>query len=229
MTAHRPAGTKHVDLAHIFETLRDRICLRIYPPGTRLREAELAREFEISRTPVREILQRLQMLGLVEARNGVGTIVRTFSRREIEDIYALRLKVAEMIGELTPNPCTDEHVRVIDTLRIHARGLAASRDLAEYWRINHQVHFLIGTLIGNAPLSDLWDRLYFQIAPVWYGITDTAWEDVSASLADELDAVLAALHENDVAAVGYIQRNFIAFGYRRVTAWLDAADERPDH
>ena len=68
----RPDPTRSVDLNAIHDLLRDRICLRTYPPGSLLRESRLGAEFGISRTPVREVLQRLSTLGLVEVLNGVG-------------------------------------------------------------------------------------------------------------------------------------------------------------
>ncbi|MBV9219252.1 MAG: GntR family transcriptional regulator, partial [Methylobacteriaceae bacterium] len=48
----------------LYRTLRDRICLFDYPPGGRLSEEELAKEFSISRTPVRRVLGRLEAEGL---------------------------------------------------------------------------------------------------------------------------------------------------------------------
>ena len=59
----------------IHAEIRERICLLHYPPGHTLRRAELAREFGISRTPIRRVLQRLEYEGLVESRHGIGTIV----------------------------------------------------------------------------------------------------------------------------------------------------------
>ncbi len=76
----------------IHATLRDRICLLEYAPGSLLREALLAEEFGVSRTPIREILQRLAQEGLVSTRNGVGTLVRPLDfdadRRHLRDAAA---------------------------------------------------------------------------------------------------------------------------------------------
>ena len=45
--------------SHIYLEMRRRICLLDYQPGTRLNERELAAEFGISRTPMRDVLQKL--------------------------------------------------------------------------------------------------------------------------------------------------------------------------
>src|SRR5215468_9750122 len=147
---------KRVEGAAIYETLRDRICLLEYPPGTVLREAELAAEFEVSRTPIRAVLQRLAYGGLIESRDGVGTIVTSLSIEELRDIYEVRLKIAEMIGQLSPRPCRPEQVATAAALRQRALSLTQSFGLTEYWRVNHDLHFLIGDLIGNSALRHMW-------------------------------------------------------------------------
>src|SRR3546814_8186046 len=71
--------------ARIYHALRDRICLLEYPPGLRLSEEEIAQEFDVSRTPVRRVLARLESEGLVEARHGVGTMVTSVDIRRSEE------------------------------------------------------------------------------------------------------------------------------------------------
>jgi DNA-binding GntR family transcriptional regulator len=90
----------------IYNEIRDRICLLRYPPGHTLGESELAREFGISRTPIRRVLQRLEYEGLVESRQGIGTIVTLIDLEELREIDALRMKLAEISGEMMPLPRT---------------------------------------------------------------------------------------------------------------------------
>ncbi len=214
------------DLERIHDTLRDRICLLVYRPGDVLHEGALAEEFGLSRTPIREVLQRLGFAGLLEARNGVGTIVTERSPEEISQIYLMRQKLAAMIGELSPNPCAPEDCRVIETLLERARALTDGFKPEEYWRINHEAHFVIGRLIGNAPLGEMWDRYYFQTASFWYQVIEKEPRDVSQSLVRELDDVLNAMRRNDAAAVGYIERNYISYGHDRVRALHCLHDRR---
>ena len=208
---------KRVEIEPIYETLRDRICLLEYPPGMVLREAELAAEFGVSRTPIRTVLQRLTFGGLIESKDGVGTIVTSLSIEELRDIYQVRLKIAEMIGHLSPNPCTRGQVAAAEALRARAEQLTRTFDLIEYWRINHDLHFLIGDLIGNVALRQMWDHFYFQAARIWYTLAKGMTGEVSASLVDELTEVHRAMQAGDLVAVGYIERNYIAFGLRKVS------------
>ena len=213
---------KRVEVDAIYATLRDRICLLEYPPGTVLREAELAAEFDISRTPIRAVLQRLAYGGLIESRDGVGTIVTSLTLEELRDIYEVRLKIAEMIGHLSPRPCRPEQVATAAALRQRALSLTRNFDLTEYWRVNHDLHFLIGDLIGNSALRHMWDHFYFQAARIWYALAKEHAAEFAASLVDELTEVHRAMAEDDMVAVGYIERNYIAFGLREVTAHFAA-------
>ena len=59
----------------IYQAIRRQICLLDFPPGTVLREQDLAEQYEVSRTPIRHVLNRLAVDGLVDSRQGVGTTV----------------------------------------------------------------------------------------------------------------------------------------------------------
>ena len=60
----------------IYEDLRKKIILLDFPPGTRLDVEALAREHDVSRTPIRTVIQRLESEGLAITRHGVGTVGR---------------------------------------------------------------------------------------------------------------------------------------------------------
>src|SRR5690606_4509453 len=92
----------------IYKALRMRICLLDYPPGERLREEDLAEEFGVSRTPIRRVLVKLEAEGLLRSIHGVGTIVTDIDVDELEQVYQLRVELAEMIGKLSPVPPSEE-------------------------------------------------------------------------------------------------------------------------
>ena len=189
-----------------------------YAPGSLLSEAALAVEFGVSRTPIREILQRLAQEGLVESRNGVGTLIRPLNYAEIEDIYEMRLRIAPLIGELSPHPVLETHISRTEDLLGRARALTVAFDLREYWNINHDLHFIVGELIGNSALAEIWDRFYFQAARMWYETARSLGSEVSRSLVRQIEDTLEAMRSKDVVAIGFIQRSYIAYGIRQLKA-----------
>src|SRR5262249_10332693 len=105
----------------IHSTIRQRICLLDYTPGSALSEVDLPREFKVSRTPLRRVLQRLDYEGLVHIRNGVGTIVTDINLKVLKDTYDLRIRHALMVGELSSVPIASADIRALDALikRMH--------------------------------------------------------------------------------------------------------------
>lgn len=214
-------GTDKHTTASIYATLRDRVCLLDYPPGTVLREATLAKEFGISRTPIRAVLQRLEHGSLVTVRDGVGTIVTDIDVAELCDIYETRLKIAELIGVLSPRNITLKDEAAAQALLERAKHLVTHYSASEYWQINHAQHALIADLIGNSVLREIWDQLYYRSARFWYREASRTPDGVAQDLVAELSEISRALRAGDARAVGYIQRNFIAYGFARLKAALN--------
>ena len=77
--------------AYVFNTLRDAIVSGRYKPGSRLNESQLAREFNISRIPIREALMQLQEHGLVMNHERRGMFVTELSEEDVQRINSLRI------------------------------------------------------------------------------------------------------------------------------------------
>ena len=71
-----------------------------YPPGHRLKELQLAREFNTSQAPVREALRELEATGIIESEPHRGSRVRTVSERELGEAYKVRAVLEQLAGEL---------------------------------------------------------------------------------------------------------------------------------
>jgi DNA-binding GntR family transcriptional regulator len=73
-----------------YELLKQRVIAGTYAPGAQLKEEHIARELEISRTPIRAALKRLVEDGLATADAGRGVRVSEWTESDIEETYALR-------------------------------------------------------------------------------------------------------------------------------------------
>ncbi|QFR34658.1 GntR family transcriptional regulator [Ancylobacter sp. TS-1] len=202
----------------IYRALRDRICLLRYPPGMLLGEHELAEEFTVSRTPVRQALQRLEYDGLTETRNGVGTMVTGVDPNAFRDIYAFRLRLSEMMGEFPAEEEVPHALSTILALQDRLGALKGQRDMEAFWQLNHELHHTTNRLIANLALRETHERYYFQASRIWYSVIEAFFEEQLADLASELNEIVGALRAGDIRAVGYIQRNHIAFGLHRVAS-----------
>ena len=133
-----------------------------YPPQTVLKEALLAQEFGVSRTPIRQILQMLESERLVEIRDGVGTIVTGIDFRRLRDVYDLRLRITALLGDFIDMQRAKEAAIEIEDLIARAEQLENISELRAFWVVESDRHRLINSLIDNEPLREIHDSLYMQ-------------------------------------------------------------------
>ncbi len=218
--SNRPAVPHGANSGTIYEALRQRIATSQYAPGSRLTEVEIAAEFGVSRTPVRQALHRLGAEGLVEVKNGVGVRVTEIDDRELENMYKLRLRLVEMIGDISPRPLNAADLLAIGTIRDRVRQMLDSPDEPEmtlYTGLCDQFYNLVNNAIGNAFLRHFIDVMYHQTDRYWYGWMQT--ENLRRELDflfHEVDETLRALEVNDFQAVGHIRRNHISMMLARM-------------
>ncbi len=214
--AFDPSQGSKVDAESIKQILLRRICHLQYRPGDQLKEAELAREFGVSRTPVRDAINRISHYGLIASRNGVGTIVVGLSAEEIKHVYEVRLELATLIGRLSPILPQPGHAEVLSRLLTQTRKLKDNFSAVDYVSINHELNELIATLIGNNSLRAMWMQLYIKAASTWHRVADDIGPGVADDLIDELTDLQSACGRGDIEAVGFIQRVHIGYGYARI-------------
>lgn len=71
-----------------------------FRPGDRLREIDVSQQLQLSRTPVREALRKLENDGIVEHRPRIGAVIRTLSSPEIVELYEMRLVLERTAAEM---------------------------------------------------------------------------------------------------------------------------------
>lgn len=109
------------------------------PPGTRLREAELAERLAISRTPVREALKRLELQGLVAHEPHHGAVVASLEYGQVAELYLLREVLEGTAARLAAQHATAVEIDVLQDMIARDRRLVAQpRTLAQTNRRFHQ-------------------------------------------------------------------------------------------
>ncbi len=216
-TVERPRG-----VVIIYRELRDRICLLHYPPGAMLSENALAEEFGVSRTPIRQALQRLEFEGLVVSRHGVGTMVTTVDLRYLREVYALRLKLIDLIGEIPPARITHGDLDILAELAAEARELRGKRGPQALARVYYRFNEELSRATGNQPLREIADRLFWQTARVWLQLLpEMTWENEVDIIVDEIESVLQALRREDMQGVAAVRRKHMVLCLGRVNSYLE--------
>ena len=210
-----PSARERAD--RIYRILRERICLLEYAPGSLISEEELAQEFEVSRTPVRRVLGRLESEGLVQSVHGVGTLVTDPDIEELQQVYHLRLELALLVGKLTPIPRSKEDLDRIRALIARCDKDSRNSDQRAFLRLNLDFFHEINAMTGNQPLREISERLYFQVARVVLKLMPKLGvaEEFTA-FRREMEEILAAAEIGDYDAVGHIRRAHISMSFRRM-------------
>lgn len=131
--------------------------------GDRLDERALASEMQISRTPLREAISMLAMEGVVEYRPYQGNFVRTFTERQIEDLYELRQTLEGLAVRTAVARLTDEGLAQMREIVAATDRASAAGDIASVTASDRRFHETIAALSQNQSLIEALDRLAVQI------------------------------------------------------------------
>lgn len=207
---------RHAAMHH---EIRQRICLLHYPPGVRLSETELAEEFGISRTPLRRVLARLEDEGLVQSIHGVGTIVTDADIGELEQVYRLRVELAELTGRVDPVVPNADFLDRFQSLVSRGSEIVETGTPQEFTRFDIDVFQTLLELTSNAPLRLVLERLFYQTKRIWLKTSIEARLDLQQEFRifqHEIEAVQLALRSADLQAVAHIQRAHISMSFKRL-------------
>ncbi|MEW6262399.1 MAG: GntR family transcriptional regulator [Thermodesulfobacteriota bacterium] len=151
----------------VFQTLRDRIVARQYPPGARLSEKELCREFQVSRTPLREAIRKLEEMKLVNVVPRFGTYVSEVSLDEVRWAYEVRLKLEQLAVELAAQRATPEQLDRLDLVIGEAENMGDHPAHGLISELDNRFHDLICQMAHNPVLADLIYNLRLTCSRLW--------------------------------------------------------------
>ena len=218
----RPLSMSRERFERIYKTIRDRICLLEYQPGERLGEEELAREFSVSRTPIRRVLSKLESEGLLESRHGVGTFVTDVDIDSLAQVYQLRMELAELLGKLDPIPRSEDDLARVRALLVRCDKLLKKPDPKAYARLNMDFFQELGAMVGNAPLREISERLYYLTTRIWLkSVPHLNLPDEIEVFRREMADILQAMEVGDLEAVGHIRRSHISMSVKRMKRYPD--------
>ena len=143
----------------VYDILRREILQGAFEPGQRLREDELSKRYRVSRTPVREALNRLEAEGLVMGSAGRGLIVAELDEDEILEGYVIRGALEGVAARLAAQRASDADVAKLDMLVDAIKAAASGGDSKEVIRLSGEFHLDIWRAAGNRRLRKLMQEL----------------------------------------------------------------------
>ena len=145
----------------IYNRLRLDIFNGVLEPGQSLRQEELARNFQVSRVPLREAMSRLEADGLIVLRPRRGYAVTSLDQAEILEILELRMAIEEHAGDVAARARTPEDVERVKSIMNEMEKLdPRSPDYVTIWsQLNRKFHARIVAASRRTRLSDIASKL----------------------------------------------------------------------
>ena len=199
--------------AKIRDSLEQRIIEGELGIGKRLDEAELSKHYGVSRTPVREALQRLAESGLAEHLPRRGTFVSTPSLSELVEMFEVMAELECMAVRLATRRATSADIDALTESNEACRAAFEAGDTKRYYELNAAVHRQIYKMSGNSFLTVEAQRLHDRLRP--YRRLQLRVRGRMGESMNEHDIILAAMRDgNAQQAVVTMRKHITILGER---------------
>lgn len=175
-----------------YELILEAIDTGIYKPGSRLVESELADRFGVSRTPIREALQRLETQSLL-TRDGRSLIVASLNHSQMSELYVVRGALEGLAARLASRHATPEEMAVLRDMLEADRKLVDDPEAMS--RANRRFHKQIHLASHNRFLVKQLDLVHRSMALL--ASTSIAAEGRTKDTLEEHEEIVAAIEDGD--------------------------------
>ena len=143
----------------VYSILRKEILSGTYKPGDWLQEMELAKNLEVSRSPIREALRRLTADGLVVDIPNKGSFVREFTEEEMREIFEVREMLESYAIRHLNKQWTKEEKETFNNYREDFKRLYNEGNLDDYIVVDSRFHRFLVECTENSILLDLYQKV----------------------------------------------------------------------
>lgn len=204
----------------IYTTLKTRILYLEYAPGHMLKEKELAEEFNVSRTPLRTVLFRLEWEHLVRILPRTGIQVMELELNTITHVFQARLELEAVIGTMAAERFTHDHLDRLDSFMAQCDRLFAKKAPRALAALDMDIKQLFYDAAGNPFLIEMSDRLYSLTFRLWYfnmkKMQPKEWQAEVLSVKEDLLSLSELLNARDPKKVGQARRDHLLTHIKRI-------------
>lgn len=145
---------------HVYVVLRDAILSGVFEPHDHLVQVQLAKQLEVSRTPVRDALQRLSQEGIIRSVGSLGYVVSSLTPRDILDVYDVRLALEVQAATIAVEMNLVTDADLLELKRLNALMAEKQTETTLYYDLNRDFHMVLTRICPNRMihkiLEDIW-------------------------------------------------------------------------
>jgi DNA-binding GntR family transcriptional regulator len=138
----------------VSDELEEQIVLGVLHPRERLVEDDLCERFNLKRHVARQVLVEVERRGLVERRKNVGALVKSYTPREVTELYALRELLEADAARRIVFPVSSEALEALTAIQAEHDEAAGTGDLRRVFRANMAFHHAFFALSESQVLTE---------------------------------------------------------------------------
>lgn len=185
-----------------YEALKDAIIAGDILPGERIVESSFAKRLNISRTPIREALRKLEQDGLVVYTPRKGVVVKSLEEKDINDIYTIRTTLETLALTKAIDNVTPEKIAKMRDILSRANQALIDGDIESAAKISREMHMEIYELSGMDRLVTVMNTLDEYMDRFSYmSMSD---EERRQTAAREHDEMVNALEARDLETLIHV-------------------------
>lgn len=172
-------------------------------PGEKLTDIELAQALNLSRTPIREALQLLEMVGFVKMYPGKATTVTEVLKEDIKDLLPPLAVLQALAGELAVPNITEEQISRLEETNFRFAQAIKENDSFNALKIDEEFHQIIIEAAQNPYITTMLSRLQSHVRRQFFHhsleLTEVSWK--------EHEEIIQAFKEKDAERLSSLTRN----------------------
>ena len=204
--------------------LTDAILEGLLKGGDKLVEADLQKQFGISRSPLREAFRDLEKKGLVIIYPRKGTFVKRITRKDIEENFPVRALLEGLAAKIAFSKMTDTELGEIEQTLYRMEAAVEKKDTKAYWESHLTFHDIFIRASGNDILISILRTL--RMHSLWYRLSYQYYqEDLQKNLAIHREIFgLFRDRNTDPNMLGNLVQNHIETASEKFLAYLEAQE-----
>lgn len=186
----------------IAEEIKEGVISGRYKPEERLKEAELAEKYSVSKTPVREALRYLERIGFVEIVPHTMARVKKMNQKEVEDLYMIQGVLEGLAAREALNHLNNGDHKKMETYLDLLEKYSREKNSYEYEKANIKFHGIFWKACNNSKLTELINNIHEQLQK-FRSIT-RRYPERFKDLAGDHRKIFEAVVQRDAAKVDHL-------------------------
>jgi DNA-binding GntR family transcriptional regulator len=146
----------------VYRVLKTEIIKGSLKPGTKLSEGKIAKQMEVSRTPIREALRELAAEGFVKISPNQGVVVSNASVEDVQEVLQIRGVLEGLAARLATKMISEEEIKELEKYQKQMEHYTKKDDVLAFSEMDAEFHELILNVCGNNRLIQIRKNLSDQ-------------------------------------------------------------------